>query len=261
MSIDTNAVLKGALRRMNVEIEKDDVNLHGLLPKQLEAKHRGDKAEYLLEQIPQLAPSIKQFENGEVAIKGDTGSLLFDALTERLPNPLSFAYKATKFTLECNWFNIREGEEIRHALVRASAYGASMELCKEALPEQFIKDRTEDFYNSKLLSANNGRTDMLYGTTRVLRNLTSREDADEIRAAFLSACRDGQRAALEGGASHPSELLALLQRRPETHKRYIEDPAFRVGFDSARWALERGRADEIRESLNIIERPISTYAG
>lgn len=52
MSIDTNAILKSGLRQTNVEIEKDDVQLYGLLPKEVEAKHKRDKTEWLLDQLP-----------------------------------------------------------------------------------------------------------------------------------------------------------------------------------------------------------------
>lgn len=262
MNIDSNAVLKGALRQTNVEPEKDDVDLYGLLPKQLEAKHKGDKADFLIGQLP-FAPSAKTvFEADPLDLAKDQA--LDEAESRAFPkflDPATLAFKVGKFTLQCNFFNIKEGEEIRHSLVRASAYGATMEMAKEALPEQFIQDKTGEFYDSKLLKASGGRTEMLRGTELLVRNLNKRQDATAVREAFIDACRDGQRAALESGAKDPSELAVMLRRKPDVLKRYTEDPAFRVGFDSARWALEHGKADELRNKLNLIERPMLAFAG
>lgn len=164
-------------------------------------------------------------------------------------------------TFECTLFAIREGDEIRHARVRASAYGATMVLCQDALPEKFVEAKTADFYDKQLRKANGGREDMTYGTKLVSTKLLDREDAATVKAAFLEACRDGQRIALEGSPKTVAELDAVLRRKPDMLKRYVEDLAFRVGFDSARWALENGKADEMRATLAIIERPTVAYVG
>lgn len=262
MSIDTNAVLKGALRQTHVEPEKDDVDLYGLLPKQLEAKHKNEKANFFLEQIPLVSVAKAGFKGDVVGLaESQLTSKAEDQILPKLSNTAGLIFRVGKFTLQCNWFNIKEGQEIRHSLVRASAYGATMEMAKETLPEQFIKDKTVEFYDSTLLEASGGRTEMLRGTELLLSNLSKRKDAVAVRDAFVDACRDGQRVALESGAKDPSELLVMLQRKPDVLKRYTEDPAFRVGFDSARWALENGKADEIRSKLNLIERPALAVAG
>lgn len=262
MNPDVNSILKTALRQTNVEMEKDDVDLYGLLPKQVEAKHKQDKVDFFIEQLP--FASMHKAPFGEDPVAMATDQILGEAEQRLLPkstDPLTVAFKIGKFTLQCAWFSKREGDEIRHSLVRASAYGATMQMAKEALPAQFIKDKTVEFYDSKLLKASGGRTDMLYGTERLLMNLMGRKDAADIRKAFVDSCKDGQRAALESGAKQPAELVALLQRKPDIRKRYMEDLAFRAGFDSARWALENGKADDLRQSLNIIERPVLAFAG
>lgn len=254
--IDNDAVLHAALRQVNVELENEHVDLHGKMPAEVHADHAKARAEHFADTtVGKLVPKYEYFK---AAVTGDFAGLAMDKakaaalhVFEKKVGPIPPAVLVGVETIDAALKTIKEGKEIHESLVRVNGYLATAGLCMGALPDGFLAAKIFEVPAEYRPSANSARLPWPQGADRAHTALLGLPT--EIQLAFKQACREGQCVALQGGARYPEDVDLLL-RREDVRKRYEQDPAFRVGFDSARWALENKKADALRSNLGIINR-------
>lgn len=257
--IDGDGVLHAALRQVNVESEDENVDLNGPMPAAVRRAHAEARAWYLADNT--LGRFMPRYDVLKASVTGDmTGlvvgrakSKVMDTVNNRLGTSASFFVQAGIATIEAAINSVKEGQELHASLVRSCAYLATCGICLESLPDGFLAAKIAEVPREYRPAASSARLPWPQGADRAHTALLAMPNAAEIRRAFNDACREGQRAALAGGARFPEELDLLL-RREDIRTRYEEDPAFRVGFDSARWALGNHKADELRSNLGIFNR-------
>ncbi len=256
--IDGEAVLHAALRQVNVEDENEHVDLTGPMPAEVRRAHAEARAWYLADNtVGRLVPHydvLKTVVTGDVEglVVGRAKTHVYDNLKSRMGMP-SFIVQAGVVTIEAAIISVKEGQELHAALVRSCAYLATCGVCIESLPDGFLAAKIAEVPREYRPAPGSTRLPWPQGADRAHTALLAMPNAAEVKRAFNDACREGQRIALAGGARFPEELDLLL-RREDVKKRYEQDPAFRVGFDSARWALANRKADELRSNLGILDR-------
>lgn len=254
--IDNDAVLHAVLRQLNVELENEHVILHGKMPGEVHADHAKARAEHLADiSLGKIVPSydeIKAAVNGDIAglIVKKTKAAAVQALEKRV-GPVPPPVLAGIATIQAALKTIQEGKEIHESLVRVNGYLATAALCGESMPDGFIAAKNAAIPSQYRPDRFSFRSGVPRGAEVALTALNRMPD--EVKEAFFASCREGQVVALTGGARHPEEVDLLL-RRDDIRQRYETDTAFRVGFDSARWALEHKKADTLRSKLGILDR-------
>ena len=256
--IDVDTVLHAALRQVNVERENESVDLHGPHPEEVRRAQAKAREWYLAESLFG-APSnsrgpVKTTVKDEVvnALVSKAKDELVNKVKEHSGLPEALMVKAGIMTIECALKNLEEGKELHASLVRTCAYLATCGVCIESLPDGFLAAKIAEVPREYRPAPGSARLPWPRGADLAHTALLARPDAAEIKRAFNESCREGQRLALVS-ARCPEELDLLL-RRDEVRKRYESDPAFRVGFDSARWALENRKDEELRSNLGILDR-------
>jgi len=257
--IDGDAVLHAALRQVNVELENENVDLNGPTPAQVRRAHAEAREWYVTDTL--IGRFVQNYGVYKPAVAGETGEniigkgkkKLLEEAEKHLPQPLPFMVEAGIMTIECALNTVREGKEMHAALVRTCAYLATCGVCIDSLPDGFLAAKIAEVPREYRPAPGSTRLPWPRGADLAHTALLAHPDAAAIKRAFNDACREGQRAALEGGA-RCAEELDLLLRRDDVRQRYERDPAFRVGFDSARWALENRKDDELRSNLGIFDR-------
>lgn len=263
---NSDAVLHSALRQVNVELENEHVNLHGKMPAQVHADHKAARREHLLDMA--LSPIVPRYGVAKAVVTGDIKGLVIDkaeaqglkALNQRI-GPVSLLVRAGLETIDAALKNMKEGKEIHESLVRVNAYLVAGRICSDSMPDGFIPQKVKEVPSEYKPARGSAVAPWPDGAEKAFMAIHQMPNYAEVKLAFADACREGQRAALDRGARHPEELDLLLRNDADLRRRYETDTPFRVGFDSARWALERGKADEIRSNLNLIERPALAVAG
>jgi hypothetical protein len=62
-------------------------------------------------------------------------------------------------------------------------------------------------------------------------------------------CQDGQRYAFDNRIATSRDVESAVRQNPAFAERYEHDVAFRMGVDSAVWAVAHGQSKELLESL------------
>lgn len=256
--VDSDAVLHAALRQVNVERENEKVDLHGPHPNEVRRAQAEARAWYLSDTV--LGMRSKSYGPAKAFVEGGVVDSLVAEAKRRLVDKVEkhsgklegLMVQAGIMTIECALKTIEEGYELRASLVRTCAYLATCGICIESLPDGFLAAKIAEVPPEYRPAPGSARLPWPRGADLAHTAILARPDAAEIKRAFNESCREGQRIALTS-ARCPEELDILL-RRADVQKRYENDPAFRVGFDSARWALENHKDDELRSNLGIFDR-------
>lgn len=250
--VNSDGVLHDALRKTYVEFESEEVKLHGKLPRQVDAEQEAKRQKFEKEKAPMHATlkALGTANYDELTV----GTVVTDvvktvelAMTEVPKAAAQAAYATLANVARAIW----EKDDIHASHVRAAAYGATMLLCEDLLPEGFSRATIPALWD-KYAGKPGNPDEMTRGAYLVADHLRKNPES---KAALFNECREGQLSILRRGARHPDEVNFLFARDPALKRRYEQDTAFRLGVDSARWALENGRADELRSNLGILERP------
>jgi hypothetical protein len=272
MTIGIDCCMHKALRENHLEGEDESVKLEGrTLRDEMAAQRRavaveGPRARVkdALMEVPQevakegvlhvvkhgiansAIASVEYLRDTSLAtIAEDAGGALWKGATATVAVP-ALVVAAGKATIESALKNIREGDELHDSALREVAYGASMELCRDALPEGFRKE----FWDKS--SADGG------ATMQVKQSLVDQGAA--VHDAFVANIRDGQRGALERGIRAPEDLEGALKTSSDFRDRYEGDVAFRQGVDSAMWAQQHGQLDALFAKLGETAKPAAFQA-